>query len=334
MTSRWLPVPREGPPGVSALTSGETHAVKLITEDEVFTPGSRVWKLATVMGWRFPHALGVCSLLWHSSQAAEVSRASRDDVLTFCGELSKSERTRLLDALTLCAIISECEAGLYLIHGNDHHITAKKVNSTVQRNRALERWKKVHGATSQDDAGGMPAVSQRYAGRNAAASASAEQSGAVQSGAEQSGSKIPQTPALAPEKLTEEAHTEVEARPSLPPLTNSLAEITASQVTTASAAKLFEVYQDAREKHCQIQRSLIPGGLDLTHCKTLITMCGGDEKAASAIVRAFTKNKGVKNFWHERKWALWILVEPRNFEHARALAAEVKQKAPMISAST
>lgn len=298
-------------------------------ESEVFMPGSRVWRLAAAMHWRFQHALGVCASLWHSSQAAELSQASSDEVLTFCGPLSKSERTRLLEALEQCAIVSRLENGDFEIRGNEHHITAKKVNSIAQRNRALERWKKL-GVV---DADGIKNEYRRHAGDHA----SAVQSGSVQSSAERSSAELfPQTPAQAPLALAEEAHKEQEARseiqpppkappPPLPPQTNSLREITVAQVPPEIAKKLVELH---RAEVSKPGRDLVPPPLilpvEMNSAREIFVLAGGSEVIAANAIKAYVRHNG-NDFWKKQRWPLSLLARQRDFEQAIQIASSPKK---------
>lgn len=282
------------------------------------------------MRWRFQHALGVCCSLWHSSQAAELSEASREEVLTFCGPLSKSERTALLGALEAVAIVSRLENGAFRIHGNEHHITAKKVNSIAQRNRALERWKKL----GVSDAGGIENGYRRHTG----ADARSERSGSERIRAERIGSpKPPPAPALPegepPLALIEEASREAEDRPMLSvadPIETTLDAI-AAKVPADQAKAIVDYYRQlsTEKRHLAHPPMILPR--EMMAARMIVAMAAGDLAVAKRAIFAYvTSNEN--DYWKKQGWPIAMIGRPRDFEQAVAIVSKPKNTTKAVTA--
>lgn len=290
---------------VGALASGETAAVRTNYEDDLRASG-RLGRLARELGWREGLALGQLMLLYRATQDAGIIADDLEAILD-CVEIefeTRDEARKFVDAMRVSRLASPTTDGEIEIHGNAKQLAERRwLDRTKTRRAKKGGQKRASSATRQEDGTFAPASNQLTIQRPSSDPADP--------------SPVP-APVPSPSPSPKE---ERERARSLPPETDKLSEIVASQIPTEQAMRVFDAYQSAREKHRSIQRTLIPGSLDIGHCKTLLAMSGGDERVAIAIVRAFVKNHGPKNFWADRKWSLWILVEPKNYELCRGIAA-------------
>lgn len=106
-----------------------------------------------------------------------------------------------------------------------------------------------------------------------------------------------------------------------PPPSDSLLDISASQVSADRAQRLCEEYRTAMKQEHGSDQPLIPPPKRMHEAKLVIAMAGGDDVLAAAIVWAFVRSPGNRGYWNDRKHAFHLLTDHRDFEHAQQLAA-------------
>ncbi len=105
-----------------------------------------------------------------------------------------------------------------------------------------------------------------------------------------------------------------------PPVSDSLLEVTASAIAVDRAQRLCDVYHAemaTKRGHAPV---LVPPPMRLQHARTLIAMAGGNDELAADVVRAYVHSD--HEWWKQKRWALHVLTDARDFEHGMQLAAK------------
>jgi hypothetical protein len=116
----------------------------------------------------------------------------------------------------------------------------------------------------------------------------------------------------------------------LPPIETTM-DAQALDVTAAEAAELFEHYQDEQHRRRHVQKVLMPPTTSIDLAKPVLVLAGRDMAMAKAVVTAFIESD--HPYWLDRRHALWMLGNVRDFEQARASARVPKAKAPKRDAA-
>lgn len=99
-----------------------------------------------------------------------------------------------------------------------------------------------------------------------------------------------------------------------PPPILTTRDALASEVTTAEAAELYEHYQTEQHRVHGTAKLLMPPGSSIELAKPVLANAGRDMALAKSVVTTFVESD--HEFWVERKHALWLLGNPRDFEQA------------------
>jgi hypothetical protein len=116
----------------------------------------------------------------------------------------------------------------------------------------------------------------------------------------------------------------------LPPIETTM-DAQALEVTAAEATELFEHYQAEQHRHRHVPKVLMPPTTSIDLAKPVLVLAGRDMALAKAVVTAFIESD--HGYWSERRHALWMLGNVRDFEQARASARIPKAKAPKRDAA-
>jgi len=129
------------------------------------------------------------------------------------------------------------------------------------------------------------------------------------------------------EKVTGEREREKEERergegekPELPPPTDSVRELAASGIPADKASALYEVYRSEMQTRRGHSLPLMATSMHLRHARTLLTMADMDAELAANVVRAYVRSD--HEWWKGKRWALGVLADVKDFEHAMQLAAK------------
>lgn len=294
---------------------------------EIFAPGSQAVQAAKILGWERHRVIGALADLWHNSQASEAIQGDQAAIGLWSTLRRAEDQRRFIAALTLCSFLVDLgvQDGVnqWLIVGNEKHVNIKRNISKAQSLRASKKWADERKKLEEP----MPAASPLASSAISAISAMQR---------EREGHETTKPLALAREAAATEFDKRSEIQPptptspQLPPQTDSLREITESQVDTKTANEIFADYQAAREKRRQIAGAIFHNGTDIALCKTLYVLAAGDRVLLKHVIRAYLEQDGAKGYFKNQRWALRILAEPRNFDLCRSIAGErlLQKKAP------
>jgi hypothetical protein len=100
-----------------------------------------------------------------------------------------------------------------------------------------------------------------------------------------------------------------------PPPVKTMAEARALIAPLDAKVRLFEHWQ---QEHARVHGSspvLVAPSAGLESAARVYVHANGDEAAAMAVITRFIESR--HEYWSERKWALWLLENSKNYEQAR-----------------
>lgn len=125
------------------------------------------------------------------------------------------------------------------------------------------------------------------------------------------------------EEREEKRGEEIEQNAKKPPPIETTADAIASVTPVATALELFEFWQCELHRRRGVPKVLIAPAAALASARRVLVNASGDMPLAKTAVTGFVGSD--HPYWVQRKWALWLLEEPRDFEQARLSAGKTSQ---------
>lgn len=232
-------------------------------------------------------ALGLLGSLWHSTQNMGVVYADSTAILNGLPAGLRRDR-RYIDALVAAGFLVP-HGELFRVIGNAEHVEVREAKSKKGKRAAQKRW------GSQD----APSIRD---GMHEAESP-----------------KMPdpiRSDALGSAPRIDPIHTEPRGGIPAIPVSDKLVDYSISK---AEARELAGHYQDEQADAHGVTRALMLPDTLLSSCMVILALCSGDLALAKRIVSAYVR--GLDPWWEQKRWAIWVLENPKNFEQARLLAS-------------
>jgi hypothetical protein len=111
------------------------------------------------------------------------------------------------------------------------------------------------------------------------------------------------------------------ARPEAKPEIKTMLDVKTLLVPVGQAVELFEHWQTEHNHTHGTTKVLVAPSAGLESAKRVLTLASGDMALAKSVVTAFVRAKG-QRWWTDKKHALYVLGDARDFEQARLMASE------------
>lgn len=125
--------------------------MRVSIEDDLRSSG-RLGKLARVMGWREPHALGALVMVYRATQDLEIVEETPDKIVNaiVVDFDSDDEAHAFVSAMVSARLATLTDRGTIVIHGNDKHVaTLKKIRAGASKGGSARASKKPNDSLSQ-----------------------------------------------------------------------------------------------------------------------------------------------------------------------------------------
>ncbi len=280
-------------------------------EDDLWISG-RLPKLARTLQIREALALGLLVCVYRRTQHAEIVEASIDRIMTIVvvDFDTDDEARHFLFAMVSSKLATMSDDGSSMtIHGNEPHVD----RLTRLRGQAGAGGKARQKSRLVSEPTAKLQLSHSLASRSAPSSLLPV---SVPSLSVSDYETAPDTPR--PEPAVVVVQEPRGAPIPIPPQTDDLATIVASQIPAADAMRLWAKHQAETERR-KLARLPMPVGMDLHHCRTILALAGRHMPLAEKVLEAYVRCNS-NPYWSDKKWPLWALARERDFQEALTMA--------------